>query len=62
MTFTTKPVQDPIPIWWGGMGPRNQRRAAERGFNFIGPFNPGYDAHLSTAAAIPTTTRWPRCR
>jgi alkanesulfonate monooxygenase SsuD/methylene tetrahydromethanopterin reductase-like flavin-dependent oxidoreductase (luciferase family) len=46
MTFTTKPVQDPLPIWWGGMGPRNQRRAAERGFNFIGPFNPGYDAHL----------------
>jgi alkanesulfonate monooxygenase SsuD/methylene tetrahydromethanopterin reductase-like flavin-dependent oxidoreductase (luciferase family) len=46
MTFTIKPVQDPIPIWWGGMGPRNQRRAAERGFNFIGPFNPGYDAHL----------------
>ena len=53
MTFTTKPVQDPIPIWWGGMGPRNQRRAAERGFNFIGPFNPGYDAAPRRVRAQP---------
>jgi alkanesulfonate monooxygenase SsuD/methylene tetrahydromethanopterin reductase-like flavin-dependent oxidoreductase (luciferase family) len=53
MTFTTKPVQDPVPIWWGGMGPLNQKRAAERGFNFIGPFNPGYDAQLIAAGRNP---------
>lgn len=53
MTFTTKPVQDPLPVWWGGMGPKNQRRAAERGFNFIGPFNPGYDAQLQAAGRNP---------
>ena len=23
MTFTTKPVQQPLPMWWGGMGPKN---------------------------------------
>jgi alkanesulfonate monooxygenase SsuD/methylene tetrahydromethanopterin reductase-like flavin-dependent oxidoreductase (luciferase family) len=53
VTFTTKPVQDPLPIWWGGMGPRNQARAAERGFHFIGPFNPGYDQHLAAAGRDP---------
>jgi alkanesulfonate monooxygenase SsuD/methylene tetrahydromethanopterin reductase-like flavin-dependent oxidoreductase (luciferase family) len=53
VTFTSKPAQDPMPIWWGGMGPRNQRRAAERGFNFIGPFNPGYDAQLEAAGRDP---------
>jgi alkanesulfonate monooxygenase SsuD/methylene tetrahydromethanopterin reductase-like flavin-dependent oxidoreductase (luciferase family) len=53
MTFTTKPVQDPLPIWWGGMGPLNQKRAAERGFNFIGPFNPGYDDLLRAAGRNP---------
>jgi alkanesulfonate monooxygenase SsuD/methylene tetrahydromethanopterin reductase-like flavin-dependent oxidoreductase (luciferase family) len=53
MTFTTKPAQDPLPIWWGGMGPRNQQRAAERGFNFIGPFNPGYDEQLKAAGRNP---------
>ena len=35
------------------MGPLNQRRAAERGFNFIGPFNPGYDAQLEAAGRNP---------
>ena len=44
MTFTTKPVQDPLPMWWGGMGPKNLARAAERGMNLIAPFNAGYDA------------------
>ena len=53
MTMTTKPVQDPMPVWWGGMGPLNQKRAAERGFNFIGPFNPGYDQHLIAAGRNP---------
>ena len=54
MTFTTKPVQDPLPIWWGGMGPLNQQRAAERGLNFIGPFNPGYDERLKAVGREPS--------
>ena len=49
MTFTTKPVQDPLPVWWGGMGPRNLARAAERGFDLIGPFNAGYEQALRAA-------------
>ena len=58
MTFTTKPVQDPIPIWWGGMGPQNQRRAAERGLNLIAPFNAGLRRCTSRrAGATRPTTR-----
>ncbi len=53
MTFTTKPVQSPLPVWWGGMGPQNLKRAAERGFNLIGPFNAGYDATLEAAGRNP---------
>lgn len=54
MTFTTKPVQEPLPIWWGGMGPLNQKRAAERGLNFIGPFNHGgYNEALRNAGRNP---------
>jgi alkanesulfonate monooxygenase SsuD/methylene tetrahydromethanopterin reductase-like flavin-dependent oxidoreductase (luciferase family) len=53
MTFTTKPVQDPLPVWWGGMGPRNLQRAAERGFHLIAPFNGGWDAALSAAGRNP---------
>ena len=50
MTFTTKPVQQPLPMWWGGMGPKNLARAAERGMNLIAPFNAGYDAALQAWA------------
>ena len=53
MTFTTKPVQDPLPMWWGGMGPQNLRRAAERGMHLIAPFNAGYDAALVAAGRDP---------
>jgi alkanesulfonate monooxygenase SsuD/methylene tetrahydromethanopterin reductase-like flavin-dependent oxidoreductase (luciferase family) len=53
MTFTTKPVQAPLPMWWGGMGPQNLRRAAERGMNIIAPFNAGYDAMLVAAGRNP---------
>lgn len=41
MTFTTKPVQDPVPVWYGGSGPRNLARAAERGSHLIGQPHPG---------------------
>jgi alkanesulfonate monooxygenase SsuD/methylene tetrahydromethanopterin reductase-like flavin-dependent oxidoreductase (luciferase family) len=53
MTFTTKPVQDPVPVWWGGQGPQGLARAADRGFNLIGPFNPGYDDALRAAGRDP---------
>ena len=53
MTFTTKPVQDPLPIWSSSMGPLNAKRSAERGFNFIGPGNFGYDAALAAAGRNP---------
>jgi len=53
MTFTTKPVQQPVPVWYGGMGPKNLARAAERGFNLIGHANPGYDAALLAAGRNP---------
>jgi len=54
MTFTTKPVQPSVPVWSSAMGPRNQAKAAERGFNFIGPFNPNYDAALERAGRDPS--------
>jgi alkanesulfonate monooxygenase SsuD/methylene tetrahydromethanopterin reductase-like flavin-dependent oxidoreductase (luciferase family) len=53
MTFTTKPAQSPLPMWWGGMGPQNLRRAAERGMHLIAPFNAGYDALLTAAGRNP---------
>jgi alkanesulfonate monooxygenase SsuD/methylene tetrahydromethanopterin reductase-like flavin-dependent oxidoreductase (luciferase family) len=53
MTFTTKPVQRPLPMWWGGMGPKNLARAAERGMNLIAPFNAGYDAALEACGRNP---------
>ena len=53
MTFTTKPVQNPIPVWSSSMGPRNAARSAERGFHFIGPGNFGYDAALTAAGRNP---------
>jgi alkanesulfonate monooxygenase SsuD/methylene tetrahydromethanopterin reductase-like flavin-dependent oxidoreductase (luciferase family) len=53
MTFTTKPVQSPLPMWWGGMGPKNLARAAERGMHLIAPFNAGYDAALTACGRNP---------
>jgi alkanesulfonate monooxygenase SsuD/methylene tetrahydromethanopterin reductase-like flavin-dependent oxidoreductase (luciferase family) len=53
MTFTTKPVQQPLPMWWGGMGPKNLARAAQRGMNLIAPFNGGYDAALEACGRNP---------
>lgn len=30
---TTKPVQDPFPIWYGGFGPKNLERAGREGYH-----------------------------
>ena len=35
--WVMKPVQDRIPIFWGGFGPRGVRKAAERGYHLIAP-------------------------
>src|SRR3989304_2954990 len=33
--LTTKPLQKPLPIWWGGRGPKSVERAAERGYPLL---------------------------
>jgi alkanesulfonate monooxygenase SsuD/methylene tetrahydromethanopterin reductase-like flavin-dependent oxidoreductase (luciferase family) len=53
MTFTTKPVQNPVPVWSSAMGPQNLAKAAERGFNFIAPILFGCDAALEAAGRNP---------
>lgn len=57
VTMTTKPSQPDLPIWWGGMGPRNLTRAAERGFHLMaGGSKEGsnaYDTALSAAGRDP---------
>jgi alkanesulfonate monooxygenase SsuD/methylene tetrahydromethanopterin reductase-like flavin-dependent oxidoreductase (luciferase family) len=35
VSFTTKPVQSRMPIWWGGEGPKNLQRAAQRGYHLM---------------------------
>lgn len=30
---TTKPIQDPFPIWYGGFGPKNLERAGREGYH-----------------------------
>ncbi|MBV8138195.1 MAG: LLM class flavin-dependent oxidoreductase [Deltaproteobacteria bacterium] len=38
---TTKPLQDPFPIWYGGFGPRNLERAGREGYHLqAGPGAP----------------------
>jgi alkanesulfonate monooxygenase SsuD/methylene tetrahydromethanopterin reductase-like flavin-dependent oxidoreductase (luciferase family) len=44
--FTTKPLQQDVPIWWGGFGPQNVRRAAKRGFHLLADV-PYYDPALT---------------
>jgi alkanesulfonate monooxygenase SsuD/methylene tetrahydromethanopterin reductase-like flavin-dependent oxidoreductase (luciferase family) len=37
--LTTKPVQRPFPLWFGGFGPKVIARAAKEGYNFFGNRN-----------------------
>jgi len=46
VTQTTKPVQSPPPMWWGGFGPQSMRRAAQRGFHVLACAAPEYDRAL----------------
>ena len=57
ITFSTKPVQKPVPIWWGGAGPKNLVKAAERGYHLMAGGDPAvssaYDAALRGAGRRP---------
>ena len=33
IVMTTRPVQDPFPLWFGGMGPKNLRHAGREGYH-----------------------------
>lgn len=47
LTQTTKPLQDRVPIWWGGQGPKSMTRAARRGYNLIAAISTeAYDQEL----------------
>jgi alkanesulfonate monooxygenase SsuD/methylene tetrahydromethanopterin reductase-like flavin-dependent oxidoreductase (luciferase family) len=37
--LTTKPVQEPFPLWFGGFGPKMIARAAKEGYHFFGNRN-----------------------
>jgi alkanesulfonate monooxygenase SsuD/methylene tetrahydromethanopterin reductase-like flavin-dependent oxidoreductase (luciferase family) len=43
--FTTRPVQDPIPIWWAGIAPKSIDAAARNGWSLIA-YSPTYDEAL----------------
>ncbi|MFO1466656.1 MAG: LLM class flavin-dependent oxidoreductase [Steroidobacteraceae bacterium] len=57
ITFTTKPVQPQMPIWWGGAGPKNLQKAAERGYHLMAggdlATSQAYDAALTAAGRNP---------
>jgi alkanesulfonate monooxygenase SsuD/methylene tetrahydromethanopterin reductase-like flavin-dependent oxidoreductase (luciferase family) len=37
INWIMQPIQEKIPIFWGGFGPQGVKRAAERGYNLIAP-------------------------
>ena len=57
VTFTTKPVQKKVPIWWGGFGPKNLQNAAKRGYHLFSPGSPAYDAELRANGHDPAQFR-----
>jgi alkanesulfonate monooxygenase SsuD/methylene tetrahydromethanopterin reductase-like flavin-dependent oxidoreductase (luciferase family) len=46
--LTSKPVQQPLPIWFGGVGPKNVARAARRGYHLLA-VSPEYEPALRAA-------------
>ncbi len=52
VAFTTKPVQKPFPIWWGGFGPKNVAKAAQKGYHLLAG-GPQYDIELKKAGRDP---------
>jgi alkanesulfonate monooxygenase SsuD/methylene tetrahydromethanopterin reductase-like flavin-dependent oxidoreductase (luciferase family) len=53
LAHTTRPVQDPLPIWWGGFGPQSMRRAARRGYHVFSAGSEAYDQALRAAGRRP---------
>lgn len=52
--FILRPVQDRIPVWWGGFGPQGVRRAAQRGYHLYAPDPAGvYDQALRDSGRNP---------
>lgn len=51
--FRTKPVQKPFTIWWGGFGPKNTAKAAQRGLPIQGGRQPLYDREAREAGLAP---------
>jgi alkanesulfonate monooxygenase SsuD/methylene tetrahydromethanopterin reductase-like flavin-dependent oxidoreductase (luciferase family) len=54
VTFTTKPVQRPVPIWVGAHGPKQVTLTAQRGFHLLaGDPRGAYDTALLAAGRNP---------
>jgi alkanesulfonate monooxygenase SsuD/methylene tetrahydromethanopterin reductase-like flavin-dependent oxidoreductase (luciferase family) len=53
LEHTTSPVQNPVPIWWGGFAPQSMRRAARRGYNVFGAASQEYEDALVEAGRDP---------
>jgi alkanesulfonate monooxygenase SsuD/methylene tetrahydromethanopterin reductase-like flavin-dependent oxidoreductase (luciferase family) len=50
VTFTTKPVQKPVPIWVGALGPKQAALTAKKGFHLLaGDASGNYDTALREA-------------
>ncbi|MGA7148145.1 MAG: LLM class flavin-dependent oxidoreductase [Microbacterium sp.] len=54
LTQTTRPVQEHVPLWWGGYGPKSMARAAERGFNLIGCGSQAFEDRLGEIGRDPS--------
>jgi alkanesulfonate monooxygenase SsuD/methylene tetrahydromethanopterin reductase-like flavin-dependent oxidoreductase (luciferase family) len=54
--MTTKPVQNPMPIWFGGAGKQNIARAAKRGYN-LSAYTPRWEPALRAAGRDPKDYR-----
>jgi alkanesulfonate monooxygenase SsuD/methylene tetrahydromethanopterin reductase-like flavin-dependent oxidoreductase (luciferase family) len=53
VTFTGQPLQKPLPIWWGGFGPKNIKKAAEHGFHLYSSQEQTFDEALRAAGRDP---------
>jgi len=54
VTFTTRPVQKPVPIWVGSQGPKQVALTAQKGFHLLASdARGGYDAALRAAGSNP---------
>lgn len=54
ISFTTKPLQDPMPVWVGAVGPQSIAKTAKRGFHLMAFNGYQYDAELTKAGRNPS--------